>query len=118
MQIPEWLKPGLWGAVCGAVAMSIVGFSQLGWKTSSSADQIAQDRADTAVVAALVPFCVAKAEKDPDHAIMAKFGAEQSSYSRSDLVIKAGWATLGDAKFADNALGRACSDKLHTLKPS
>jgi hypothetical protein len=116
MQIPVWLKPGLWGAAVGAVAMTIVGFSQLGWYTGGSADRMAQDRADTAVVAALVPFCVAKAQLDPDHAILVKFQAEESSYSRSDLVMKAGWATLGGAKFGDNALARACSDQLHTAK--
>jgi hypothetical protein len=116
MQIPVWLKPGLWGAVAGAVAMTIVGFSQLGWYTGGSADRMAQDRSDTAVVAALVPFCVAKAQQDPDHATLVKFQAEESSYSRSDLVMKAGWATLGSAKFGDNALARACSDQLHTAK--
>jgi hypothetical protein len=114
MQIPVWLKPGLWGAAAGAVAMTVVGFSQLGWYTGGSADRMAQDRAETAVVAALVPFCVAKAQQDPDRAVLVKFQAEQSSYSRSDLVMKAGWATLGSAKFGDNALARACSDKLHT----
>ena len=116
MQIPVWLKPGLWGAAAGAVAMAVVGFSQLGWYTSGSADRFAQDRADTAVVVALVPFCVAKAHQDPDHAILVKFQAEQSSYSRSDLVMQAGWATLGGAKFGDNELARACSDQLHTAK--
>ena len=65
MQIPVWLKPGLWGAASGAVVMAIVGFSQLGWKTEGTAEQLAQDRADTAVVAALVPFCVAKAQMTP-----------------------------------------------------
>jgi hypothetical protein len=114
MQIPVWLKPGLWGAAVGAVAMTAVGFSQLGWSTAGTADRMAQDRADTAVVAALVPFCVAKAQQEPDRAVLTKFQAEQSSYSRSDLVMKAGWATLGSAKFGDNALARACSDKLHT----
>jgi len=63
MQIPVWLKPGLWGAAAGAVAMTVVGFSQLGWYTGGSADRMAQDRAETAVVAALVPFCVAKASR-------------------------------------------------------
>ncbi len=116
MQLPDWLKPGLWGAICGAIGMSIVGFSQLGWKTSSSAEQLAQDRSDTAVVTAMVPFCMAKAKADPDAATLVKFQAEQSSYSRSDIVIKAGWATLGGAKFADNALARACSDQLHAPK--
>ena len=55
MQTPDWLKPGLWGAVAGAIAMSTVGFWQLGWVTTSTAEQLAQDRAETAVVAALVP---------------------------------------------------------------
>ena len=118
MQIPVWLKPTLWGAAGGAVAMAIVGFSQLGWTTQGTAMQLAQDRADTAVVAALVPFCVVKAQQDPDHGTLAKFQTEQSSYSRSDMVMKAGWATVGGKTAPDNALARACSEKLQTLKTS
>ena len=118
MQIPVWLKPGLWGAAAGAAAITIVGFSQLGWYTASSADSLAQERADTAVVTALVPYCVAKAQQDPNHATLAKFQAEQESYSRTDLVIQAGWATLGDAKVGDDALARACAHELHTKKAS
>jgi hypothetical protein len=116
MKMPIWLKPGLWGAVAGAIAISIVGFSQLGWITTGTAEKLAQERADTAVVAALVPFCVVKAQQDPDKAVLAKFQAEQSSYSRSDMVMKAGWATLGIEKSPDNALARACSDKLQGMK--
>ena len=116
MQIPVWLKPGLWGAASGAVVMAIVGFSQLGWKTEGTAEQLAQERADTAVVAALVPFCVAKAQMDTQQAALASFQAEQSSYSRSDLVVKAGWATLGIAKSPDSSLARACSAKLYGMK--
>jgi hypothetical protein len=119
MQIPEWLKPGLWGAVAGAIAMAIVGFWQLGWVTTTTANQLAQERADTAVVAALVPFCVVKAQQDPDSkTVLAKLQAEQSSYSRSDLVMKAGWATVGGDKAPDSALAHACSDKLNGAKSS
>ena len=116
MKIPFWLKPGLWGTAAGAIAISIVGFSQLGWTTTATAERLAQERADTAVVAALVPFCVVKAQQDPDKAVLAKFEAEQSSYSRSDIVMKAGWATLGNDKSPDNALARACSNKLQGMK--
>jgi hypothetical protein len=116
MQIPGWLKPGLWGAACGAVAMAVVGFSQLGWTTQKTAEQMAQDQSETAVVAALVPFCVAKAQQDPDHATLAKFQTEASSYSRSDLVMQAGWATVGSKTVPDNDLARACSEKLHAIK--
>jgi hypothetical protein len=116
MKMPIWLKPGLWGAVAGAIAISIVGFSQLGWTTTSTAEKLAQERSDTAVVAALVPFCVVKAQQDPDKAVLAKFQTEQSSYSRSDMVMKAGWATVGNEKSPDNALAHACSDKLQGMK--
>ena len=35
MQTPEWLKPGLYGAVCGAVAVAIAGFTWGGWVTAA-----------------------------------------------------------------------------------
>jgi len=98
--------------------MAIVGFSQLGWKTAASADNLAQERADTAVVAALLPFCVAKAEEGTEQAALAKFRAEQSSFSRYDLVTKAGWATFGVANTPDSALARACAVKLYAMKTS
>ena len=116
MEIPPWLKPGLWGAAIGAIGMATVGFTQLGWTTASTANQLAVERSDTAVVAALVPFCVAKAGQDPDQAVHARFLAEKSSYSRNDLVTKAGWATLPGMTAPNADLARACSDKLRAVK--
>jgi len=116
MKIPVWLKPALWGCVTGAVVMAITGFSQMGWTTSATAEKLAQERATTAVVSALVPFCVAKAQLDPDKAVFAKMQAETAWYSRSDMVMKAGWATVGDDKLPDSALARACADKLSIAK--
>jgi hypothetical protein len=116
MQVPVWIKPALWGAVIGAIGIVIVGFSQFGWRTAGSAEQFAQDRTDSAVVAALVPFCVIKAQQDPDKAMLAKLHAEDSSYTRSDMVTKAGWATVGGDTSPDSALANACSQKLHDMK--
>ena len=116
MKSPVWLKPGIWGAVAGAAAMAITGFSQLGWTTSATAEKLAQERASTAVVTALVPFCVAKAQLDPDKTVVAKMQAETAWYSRSDMVMKAGWATVGDDKSPDSALARACADKLGSAR--
>src|SRR6266702_708348 len=99
MEIPSQVKPGLWGAAAGAIAMAMVGFSYLGWTTASSAEKLAQETASTAVVAAMVPFCVVKAQADPNAATLTKFQAEQSSYSRSDIVTKAGWTSF-DGKTA------------------
>ena len=105
MKIPVWLKPGVWGVVIGGIATAVIGFSQLGWTTSGKAELLAQERASTAVVAALVPFCIAKAQQDPDKAIFAKFQAETSSYSRSDMVIKAG-GQLWEVKHPPTTLWR------------
>ena len=116
MKIPVWLKPAAWGAVAGAIVLAIVGFSQLGWVTPGTAQKMAQAKSDTSVIAALVPFCVDKAKADPDAALMTKLKAEQSSYSRSDVVTKAGWATLNGDKFPNSDLARACSERLFDMK--
>lgn len=116
MQIPAWVKPGLWGAAIGAIAVGTVGFTQLGWTTAATAERLAQERSDTAVVAALVPFCVTKAQQDPNRATLAKLQAEQISYTRNDLVTKAGWATLGDKTSPDDSVARLCSEKLYGMK--
>src|SRR5689334_15049541 len=116
MKIPSSVKPGVWGAFLGAVAISAVGFGGMGWTTASTAEHVAQERADAAVIAALVPYCVASAHQDADGGKLAKFQAEQSSYTRSDLVERAGWATLRGMTSPDVALARACSDKLYQVK--
>src|ERR1700722_2009699 len=104
MEVPVWIKPALWGVAVGAVGIAIVGFSQFGWKTAGSAERFAQERADTATVTALVPFCVSKAQQDPDKAMLVKLRAEDSSYTRGDMVTKAGWATVGADTAPDSAL--------------
>jgi alpha/beta superfamily hydrolase len=58
MEMPTGTKPFVWGAAVGAVAAMIVGFSWGGWVTNGTAQALARDTADTAVVAALVPNCV------------------------------------------------------------
>ena len=116
MTVPTWVKPGVWGVVVGAIAIMIVGFWQIGWTTAGTAERMATDRANSAVVAVLVPFCVAMAERDPDQAKLAKVKAEQSNWSRSQLVSDAGWATMPGATTPATGLASACSDKLQGPK--
>jgi hypothetical protein len=116
MQYPVWTKPALLGAACGAIAITFLGFSQLGWKTSQGAADMAQEQADAAAVAALVPFCVAKAEQMSEQDTLAKLKTEDSAFSRSELVMKAGWATVGGNREPDNALAIACANTLRQAK--
>jgi hypothetical protein len=56
----------LQGIALGAVATMIVGFYWGGWMLGSTADKIAKQRTDTAVVAALAPVCAEKFAALPD----------------------------------------------------
>jgi hypothetical protein len=112
----EWIRPRAWGAAFGAVAMIAIGFWGLGWSTHGTAEQLAKTQSDAAVVTALVPFCVAKAERDPDAARLTKLRGEASGWDRAQVVRDSGWATMtATGASPDYALAEACSEKLKTL---
>ncbi|MSO77157.1 MAG: hypothetical protein EXQ87_09650 [Alphaproteobacteria bacterium] len=112
MKSPEWLKPGIYGAGIGAIALAIVGFSWGGWMTADKAKQAAYDMARTEVVAALLPICLEQSKQDP---LLVKTLAqlkEAASYQRSDVLMKAGWATMPGTSDPNRNLASACVDKL------
>jgi hypothetical protein len=53
MKVPPWCKPAFWGVVVGAVGIMIMGFAWGGWVLGSTAERLANDRADGAVTATL-----------------------------------------------------------------
>jgi hypothetical protein len=110
----ETAKPAVWGAVAGAIAVTAVGFWGMGWKTAGAADEVARQRAGSAVVSALVPYCVAHAQKESETAKLTKLAGETSSYTRGQLVADAGWATALGATTPDRPLAEACADKLQS----
>jgi len=112
MNSPEWLKPGLYGAVAGAVALAIVGFSWGGWVTGGTAKEMAAEQARNEVVAALVPICVEQSNQDPQAMETLAVLKETSSYQRSDLLMKAGWATMPGSSDPSRDVARACMEKL------
>ena len=112
MQKPEWLKSGVWGAVVGAVALTVVGFSFGGWVTSAKAERMASERAKSEVVAALVPICVVQAQQDPQSEQRMASLRDAASYKRRDVVIDAGWATMPGQTAPDRAVASACLDRL------
>ncbi len=112
MNTPEWLKPALWGAVGGAAALAIVGFSWGGWVTGAAADEMASDHARAEVVAALVPICLEQSRQDPRLAQQLTALEDAKSYKRRDLVMDSGWATMPGAEEADRAVANACMERL------
>jgi alpha/beta superfamily hydrolase len=112
MQTPEWLRPGLYGAVCGAVALAIAGFSWGGWVTGGTARQMASDQARADVVAALSLICVDQSKRDPQMAERLAAIKTASSWNRGDLVLKNGWATMPGTAEGNSQVAKACAEKV------
>jgi hypothetical protein len=92
MQIPTWTKPGITGAIVGAIATMILGFSQGGWYTGGSAERLAQQKADVAVIDALIPVCISQSKLDPE--AIAKPGSEpHQDILRARLRHQCSWAS-------------------------
>jgi hypothetical protein len=117
MQVPIQLKPALWGAAGGAIALAIVGFTWGGWMTSSTANKLADQRTDTAVVAVLVPICVEAFLHNADAtANLTALKKISSTWEQGNFIEKGGWATRPGASSPDYVLARACAEKLVQAK--
>src|SRR5687768_3292026 len=115
MKVPVWIKPAVWGAVFGAVGIMIIGFSQFGWTLGHTTRRLVAEGRETAVVAALTPFCVASYLKQPDSAKqLAALREDTSSYTQRDLIEKAGFATMPGNKEPTSGLAAACERALRT----
>jgi len=111
--MPQWIKPGVWGAVAGSVFTMILGFSYGGWTTSGTTVRLAQQQADAAVTTALVPLCIAQSKADA--AVLKKMGelkALTSSYDQRDFVTKTGWATVPGNPDPNRDVAEACAAAL------
>jgi hypothetical protein len=104
MNIPEWFKPGL----KGAAALAILDFTWGGWVTGGTAKEMASDQAKLEVVAALVPICIQQSSQDPQVVETLAHLREASSYQRSDMLMKAGWATMPGSSDPDRDVAKAC----------
>lgn len=112
MKIPTWIKPGIYGAIVGAVLVAIVGFSWGGWVTGGTANDMAVSMAHDDVVAAMVPVCLDMANTDPQRATKLATIQEASNYKRGDAVMEAGWATMPGSDAPDRDIAKACAAAL------
>jgi hypothetical protein len=85
--------------------------------TGRTADKIAAERADTAVVTALTPICVEKFLQNSDAKVnLAILQKISSNWEQGDFLQKGGWATQPGATSPDYHLARACAEKLVQVK--
>ena len=111
----EVIKPALWGAVGGGIVLAIIGFAWAGWVTGSSAQKMAEELAQTAVVARLAPICVEQYNQDSEKDQKLKELKEESSWKKGDYVEKQGWATMPGENEADSKVAAKCAELLAEL---
>jgi hypothetical protein len=110
------LKRLLQGAVAGCLATLIIGFTWGGWTLGTTAKQMADKSASTAVIAALAPICVDKFQHATDATDTLVALKKINSWEQSSFVEKGGWATMPGSTSADSEVARACANALSSLK--
>jgi pimeloyl-ACP methyl ester carboxylesterase len=113
----ESLTRLLQGIAIGAVTSMVIGFSWGGWMTGGAANKLADERADTAVVAALTPICPEKFMQNSDaKANLAALQKISTNWEQGQYLEKGGWATRPGATSSDYHLARACAERLAQAK--
>ena len=112
LRFPPSLKPGIWGAVIGAVVITVLGFSTFGWTLGGTAERMAKERAEAAVVDVLTPICVEKFNAQADAPAKFTEFKKASTWDRRLIIENVGWATVPGADAPNKALARACAERL------
>ncbi|MAL02311.1 MAG: hypothetical protein CL536_09285 [Alcaligenaceae bacterium] len=117
MNIPEWMKPAAWGGVIGAIAITIIGFSSDWVVTSATAQEMAQQKKETAIIAALTPVCVANFKALPQQQETMELASleEERTYQRGNYVEEQGWATFPGKEKPHDDVADACARELMKL---
>ena len=112
----SWIKPAVWGAIIGTLATMIVGFSWMGWVLGSTAERMAAERVDAAVIIALTPSCVAAYMQQPNVTAKLTEFRKIESWKQRQLVEEGGWATPRGGKSPNSGLANACAEELAKAK--
>lgn len=109
------VKPSLWAGAAGMVVGALVLAQVFGFMSPSTANKLAAERSDKAVIAALAPGCAEDFRALPDvKERMATLVANKDSYRAKDA-FPVELITLPGKSYVDYGLIRACEKLL--LKP-
>jgi hypothetical protein len=111
-----WFKPAAWGMVVGAIGTMIIGFSWLGWTLGSTAERMAVERTNSALVVALTPSCVAKFMQQPGAAAKLAEFQKIESWRQREFIEAGGWATPRGDKMPNSGVATACAEELAKTK--
>ena len=107
----DWakIKTGLVGALLGAGVLAIIAFKSGGVVISGTAQKMAEEAAEVAVVGRLAPICVVRFNQDSKKDQKLKEMQKKDSWLRGAYVAKQGWATMPGEKKPDDRVAQKCS---------
>jgi hypothetical protein len=111
----ESLTRLLQGACLGAVATMVIGFYWGGWSLGSTAEKMAKDQANSAVVSVLAPVCAEKFRALPDTNAKQVALSKADPWKRRDEFPKE-FVTLPGETYPSTALVDACYKLLQVPK--
>lgn len=110
MKLPSQLTPMLQGAAIGAAAVALLGFTWGGWLTGASAETLAKDRSNKAVIASLAPICQDNFRRGKDVSAQLIELKKANSWEQASFIEKGGWAKMPGIATTDAAMARACAE--------
>jgi alpha/beta superfamily hydrolase len=104
------VKPALWGAAGGAVALAILGFTWGGWVTGSTATTMADKQATIEVAKVLAPICFSQFNQQPTaQAQLVELKGLTSTYDQASFIEKSGAATMPGSDKMVKGVSQACA---------
>jgi hypothetical protein len=121
MQLPsilqgESLTRLLQGAFAGFLATVVIGFGWGGWTLGSTAKQLAEKNASTALVAVLAPMCADKFKQAADAPTNMAELKKVGSWMQDSYIEKGGWATFPGMASPERGVAQACANLLTALQ--
>jgi hypothetical protein len=125
MNTPEWLRPGVFGVLAGAVCVGVPVFASGFWVTDGTANDRALAMSHDDVIASLVPVCldmaradVARADKLATIRAAATFLVPVMLENQQiDALMETGWATVPGSYAPDRDIAQACLKELDLESP-
>ena len=90
-------------------------FPRGGWVTGGTAQEMAEEMAENAVVARLAPICVDQFKNDSDKVQKLMGLKKEDSWQRNSYVEKQGWATMPGEKKSDSTVAGRCAEMIVQL---
>jgi len=98
--------------VVGVAGILVLGFSVLGWTLGGTAERMAKERAEAAIVDVLTPICVEKFHAQADAPAKFMELSKASTWDQRLIIENAGWATVPGTDAPNKAVARACAERL------